>query len=169
MHAKCYFLKKFDAVLWTPIKLSLKGASSMPFERQQSFDHYLHACWHIRHRSFASWSRRRLCEFATSLTWCPARRSAETFNRLSLCGDILKYTTITNLFFDDAVTEIQRIVWVKQMPDNNCRTTRIETKYFVQFLRSTRYKICFILLCIDTVMDYCLVHAVHKRAYIYIY
>ena len=36
--------------------------------------------------------------FVTSLTLCPARRSAETPTRLSLCGAILKYTTITNFF-----------------------------------------------------------------------
>ena len=34
----------------------------------------------------------------TSLTLCPSRRSAETFTRLSLCGAILKYTTITKFF-----------------------------------------------------------------------
>ena len=35
---------------------------------------------------------------ATLLTWCPARRCTETFTRLSFCGAILKYITITNLF-----------------------------------------------------------------------
>ena len=35
--------------------------------------------------------------FATLLTFCPARISAETFIRLSLCGAILKYTITTNL------------------------------------------------------------------------
>ena len=34
----------------------------------------------------------------TSFTLCPAQRSADTFTRLSLCGAILKYTTITDLF-----------------------------------------------------------------------
>ena len=35
---------------------------------------------------------------ATSLTLCPAQRSAETVNRLSLCRAILKYTKMTSIF-----------------------------------------------------------------------
>ena len=40
----------------------------------------------------------RPTRIATLLNLCPAQRSAETFTRLSLCGAILKYTTITNIF-----------------------------------------------------------------------
>ena len=47
----------------------------------------------------------RPTRFATSLTLCHARRSAETFTRLSLCGAILKYIKIRNFFFDVTVTE----------------------------------------------------------------
>ena len=43
--------------------------------------------------------------FATSLTLCPTRRSAETYTRWYHYEAILKNTTITNLFFDITVTE----------------------------------------------------------------
>ena len=69
--------------------------------------------------------------FVTSFTVCPARRSAETFARLFLCGTILKYTTITSLF--SSMSQSQSIGWVKQKPDNNYQITRIVSKGFVQF------------------------------------
>ena len=56
--------------------------------------------------------------FVTSLTLCPARRSAESFTQLSLCGSILKYIMITPF---SSMSETQIIGWVKQKPNNNCK------------------------------------------------
>ena len=79
---------------------------------QQSFDHSLHVYWHLRHRSWASWSRMRLCETSRqglrAHSLCvPHKKSAETCTWLSLCWAVLKCTAITNLFFDVTVTKHQ--------------------------------------------------------------
>ena len=58
--------------------------------------------------------------YTTSLTLCLGRKCAKMFTRLSLCGVILKYTTITNLFLlfhsNRALGELNknRIITVKQ-------------------------------------------------------
>ena len=69
--------------------------------------------------------------FATSLTLCPARRSADTFIQLSVCRAILKYTTITNLFL--------RCHSNRASSGLNCHSTRNVTKSFAHFFRPTRY------------------------------
>ena len=68
----------------------------------------------------------RQTRFTTWLTLWPARRSAETFTRLCLCGVILKYTTITFFY---SMSQSQSSGWVKQKHDNNCKTTRIVIKF----------------------------------------
>ena len=45
--------------------------------------------------------------------------SAETFTHVSLCGAILKYTTITN-FFLRCHSHRASIGWIKQKSDSNC-------------------------------------------------
>ena len=52
-------------------------------------------------------------KFATILTLCSSRRSSDTFPRLSLCGAILKYTTITNLFLQFHSNKASRWWWIK--------------------------------------------------------
>ena len=88
-------------------------ACGMPCEGQQSLDHCLHVCWQLRYR---------LC----------------AFTRLSLCGTILKYTTIINLFIQcHSYRESDELN--KSRIDTNCQTTRIVSKDFDQFFRPARY------------------------------
>ena len=85
------------------VTVSLAGCHSTDslqdtFEGQQSFDT---ACTFVDTFAIVHVFLHRVdryarpTRFATSLTLCPARKS---FILLSLCGVILKYATITNLF-----------------------------------------------------------------------
>ena len=84
-------------------RMDVLGLLRMASRKLLRSTYCLHVYWYLRHRPCASWSRTRLwktrqpnkvCDF----TLCPARRSAETFTRLSLLGAILKCTTTPNLF-----------------------------------------------------------------------
>ena len=109
-------------------------ACEMPFEWQQSFCHYLHVCWHLRHRSCASWLRRRLCETdkVCNLTQFFSRtKKCRKFHSIVSLPSHFKIHNKNKPF--SSMSQSQSIEWIKQKPDNNCQATRIITKSFVQF------------------------------------
>ena len=100
---------------------------------QQSFDHCLHVCWHLRYRSCTSWSRTIVRD--TTTRFASRTKNAETFTWLSLCEVILKYTTITDLFF---WCHSHRALGGIKKPDNNCQTTMLVTINLFIFFRPTQ-------------------------------
>ena len=80
------------------------------------------------------------------LTLCSTRKNAETSTRLSLCGAFHSIISLRSHFEIhnnnkgfSSMSQSQSIGWVKQMPDNNCQTTGIVSKSFIQFFPPTRY------------------------------
>ena len=124
---------RFEGLL--RLRNAIRGtACGMPFKRQQSFDHCPHVCWHLRHRPCASWSRSRLCEIdkVCDLTHFVSR-TKKCINFQSIVSLWSHFEIHTNNKHFSSMSQSQTITWIKQKPDDNCQTTRIVSKSFVQF------------------------------------
>ena len=119
--------------------LRIMTAFGMPFERQQSFDHCLHVCWHLRHCPCPFWTRRRLCK---------TNKICDLIHfvfRTKKCGHFHSIISLQSSFEIhnnkpfSSISQSRSIEWVKQKLDNNCQTTRIVTKIT---LSSTRKSVC---------------------------
>ena len=125
---------------WRMDVLSLLRMTS---DTQQSFDHYLQICWHLRHHPCPSWSRRRLCETPRQglrpHSLCVPHEDVQKLSRYCASAGPFLIHNNNKLFSFKFMSRSQSVGWVKQKPDNKFQTTRIVAKRFVSIFRPTRY------------------------------
>ena len=69
--------------------------------------------------------------FVTSLALCLARKKCRNFHSIVSLRNHFEIHNINKSF--SSISQSQRPVWVKLKPENNCQTTRITTKCFINF------------------------------------